>query len=113
MGRVVEFLEFDNLDLFRISSFGFRISWLVAPRIGMNVLHNILILATAFVLVFLQATVTPFRHLVGAQVDFLPGLMIYTSLSMGITSISLVAVCGGIWLDSLSANPLGVSVLPL
>ena len=79
----------------------------------MNVLHTILILVTAFVLVFLQATVTPFRNLVGAQVDLLPSLMIYTSLSAGITSISLLAVCGGIWLDSLSANPLGVSVLPL
>src|SRR5436190_1094584 len=79
----------------------------------MNVLHNFLILATAFVLVFLQATFTPWRHYLGAQPDFLPSLMIYTSLSMGISSISLLAVCGGIWLDSLSANPLGVSVLPL
>jgi rod shape-determining protein MreD len=79
----------------------------------MNILHTILILATAFVLVFLQATVTPWRNLLGAQIDFLPSLMIYTGLSSGITSISLVAICGGIWLDSLSANPLGISVLPL
>lgn len=78
-----------------------------------SILHTILILATAFVLVFLQATITPWRNLLGAQVDFLPSLMIYTGLSCGITSISLLAICGGIWLDSLSANPLGVSVLPL
>ena len=79
----------------------------------MNVLHNILILTTAFVLVFLQATFTPWRHFLGAQPDLLPSLMIYTSLSTGITSISLLAICGGLWLDSLSANPLGVTVLPL
>lgn len=27
--------------------------------------------------------------------------------------MSCVTVCGGLWLDSLSANPLGISVLPL
>src|SRR5262245_30098064 len=79
----------------------------------MNVLHNILILATAFVLVFLQATFTPWRHFLGAQPYLLPSLMIYTSLSTGITSISLLSVRGGLWLDSLSRNPLGVSILPL
>lgn len=79
----------------------------------MNVLHNFLILATAFVLVFLQATFTPWRHFLGAQPDLLPSLMIYASLSTGITSISLLAVCGGLWFDSLSRNPLGVSILPL
>ena len=39
--------------------------------------------------------------------------MIYTGLSTGLPSITLLAICGGLWLDSLSANPLGVTVLPL
>src|SRR3954469_4177072 len=79
----------------------------------MNILHDILMLATAFVLVFLQATFTPLRGLLGAQIDLLPSLMIYAGLTSGITSLSLLATFGGLWFDSLSANPLGVSVLPL
>jgi len=79
----------------------------------MNVLHDILILTTAFMLVFLQSSFTPIRAVLGAQVDLLPSLMVYTSLTGGVTSVTLLAVFGGLWLDSLSANPLGVSVLPL
>jgi rod shape-determining protein MreD len=79
----------------------------------MNVLQNILILATGFVLVFLQASFTPVRSILGAQVDLLPSLMVYASLSSGVTAITLLALLGGLWMDSLSANPLGASVLPL
>ena len=79
----------------------------------MNLLHDILILTTAFVLVFLQATFTPIRATLGTQLDLLPSLMVYTSLTSGITSFTLLAVAGGLWLDSLSANPLGASILPL
>lgn len=76
-------------------------------------MHDMLILATAFVLIYLQATFTPIRNVLGAQLDLLPSLMVYASLSSGVASLTLLAVCGGLWFDSLSANPLGVSVLPL
>lgn len=79
----------------------------------MNWLRTIFILAAAFVSVFLQATVNGPRHFLGAQVDLLPSLMIYTGLSSGLTTVALLAGCGGLWFDSLSANPLGISVLPL
>ena len=39
--------------------------------------------------------------------------MVYTALTNGIATIALLAVCGGLWFDSLSLNPLGASVLPL
>jgi rod shape-determining protein MreD len=39
--------------------------------------------------------------------------MVYASLKMNFRTLSLLAVCGGLWYDALSANPLGVSVLPL
>ena len=39
--------------------------------------------------------------------------MVYASLSAGLGTVVSLAVCGGLWFDSLSANPLGVSVLPL
>jgi hypothetical protein len=45
----------------------------------MNSLHTGLILAMAFLLVFIEATVGGFRRVVGAQVELLPSLMIYTA----------------------------------
>jgi rod shape-determining protein MreD len=80
---------------------------------AMNWLHTILILAVAFVAVFVEAWFDGFRDVLGAQIDFLPALMVYAGVTNGRGTIALVAVCGGLWFDSLSANPLGVSVLPL
>ena len=79
----------------------------------MNWLPTILVLTAAFVAVFLEGTVNSLRNLLGVQVDLLPSLVVYASLSTGLVTVGLVAVCGGLWFDSLSANPLGISVLPL
>jgi rod shape-determining protein MreD len=46
------------------------------------------------------------------QIDLIPVLMVYCGLTGGVGIVGLTAVCGGLWLDALSANPLGVSVLP-
>lgn len=79
----------------------------------MNRLNTLFLLLTAYGVVFLQATFHGFRHLLGAQVDLLPSLVVYTALSSGIVTLALVAAWGGLWFDALSANPLGLSVLPL
>jgi cell shape-determining protein MreD len=79
----------------------------------MNWLNTIFILALAYLGVFLEGAVDWPRNLLGAQITVLPALMVYASLTGGIASVALLAVCGGLWLDSLSANPLGVSILPL
>lgn len=79
----------------------------------MNWLNTVLILLSAFLAVFLEATFNGVRHLIGAQVDLLPSLVVYTSLSGGLGTLALLAIGGGLWFDSLSANPLGISVLPL
>ncbi len=79
----------------------------------MNWFHPILILLAAFLAVFAEAVVGTPRVLFGAQVDLLPSLMVYTSLSNGLPVVGVVAFAGGLMFDSLSANPLGVSVLPL
>jgi len=79
----------------------------------MNRLHTILILATAFVAVFFEAWFDGFRNVLGAQIDFLPALMVYAGVTGGYFTMVLAAGCGGLWFDSLSANPLGASVLPL
>ena len=74
---------------------------------------TIFVLAAAFVAVFLEASAGLLRKLLGAQVDVLPALMVYAALTLGFTTIVLLAICGGLWFDSLSLNPLGASVLPL
>ena len=79
----------------------------------MNALNSIFILVVAFLAVFMEASFGTFRRLLGVQPDLLPGLMVYASLSAGMPTVSLLAVFGGLWFDSLSANPPGVSILPL
>jgi cell shape-determining protein MreD len=79
----------------------------------MNWLNPIFILALAYATVFLEGSFDGFRNLLGAQITLLPALMVYTSLTAGMGTVALLAICGGLWRDSLSADPLGVSILPL
>ncbi|HOX59199.1 MAG TPA: hypothetical protein P5205_18545 [Candidatus Paceibacterota bacterium] len=79
----------------------------------MNWLHTALVLVAAYLAVFWEAAFGGIRHVFGAQVDLLPPLMVYASLCTGLTTVTLLALLGGLWFDSLSANPLGVTVFPL
>ena len=79
----------------------------------MNSVHSLMILLGAFVAVWLESAWMFPRRLLGAQVDLLPALMVYASLSSNLGTVTATAVLGGLWFDSLSANPFGVSVLPL
>ena len=79
----------------------------------MNLFNTILILAAAFLAVFGEAAFPLLRHWLGAQVDLLPVLMVYAALNTDIVTVSLLALLGGMWFDALSANPLGLSSLPL
>lgn len=79
----------------------------------MNLLNPILIFAAAFLAVFGQAALPGLRHLLGAQVDLLPVLMVYAALNTNLATVALLAIFGGLWFDALSANPLGVTILPL
>ena len=76
-------------------------------------LKSILVLLVAFLAVFWEAAFNGIRHWVGAQIDLLPALMVYASLQTGIVTVCLLAMLGGLWFDTLSANPLGVTVVPL
>jgi rod shape-determining protein MreD len=79
----------------------------------MNALHNTLIFVAACLAVFWEAAFPGIRHLLGAQVSLLPALMVYAALSTGLTTMALLALASGLLFDSLSANPLGVTILPL
>ena len=74
---------------------------------------NIWVLAAAFLAVFWEAAFPGMHYLLGAQLDLLPALMVYASLRGSFSTVCLLACFGGLWFDSLSANPLGISILPL
>jgi rod shape-determining protein MreD len=79
----------------------------------MNWLNPILILLAAFLTVFFEAVFSGYSALLAAKVDLLPMLMVYTALTYGPLMVVTLAFAGGLWFDSLSANPFGASVLPL
>jgi len=72
--------------------------------------NSLIILISAYVAVFLQSAINGFM---GVQLDVLPALMVYASLTAGPLTMAALALFGGLWFDSLSANPLGISILPL
>ncbi len=79
----------------------------------MNPFQTILILAAAFLAVFGETVLSAPRSLLGAQVDLLPALMVFAALHAGLPTIVMLAVLGGLWFDTFSANPLGITILPL
>jgi rod shape-determining protein MreD len=75
--------------------------------------NTTLIYVTAFLAVFGQASLPGLREWFGAQVDLLPALIVYAALHASLVNLGLLAVFGGLFFDSLSANPLGITILPL
>ena len=79
----------------------------------MSLLNSILIMLAAFIAVYLECSFDGIRHLFGAQIDLLPSLIVYASLRSSLVTMTTLAFAGGLCFDSLSANPLGVTILPL
>lgn len=79
----------------------------------MNAVQTILLLAATLLAVFAQTWWQAPRLWLGAQIDLLPALLACAALTSTAAAVLLVAVCGGLCFDALSANPLGISVLPL
>lgn len=79
----------------------------------MNIFNTILVLAAAFLAVFGETILTAPREWLGAQIDLLPALMVFAALNTSLAGVALLAVLGGLWFDSLSMNPLGITILPL
>lgn len=79
----------------------------------MRWLDTVLILGVALLAVCWETAFWGPRRLLGAQIHLLPSLMVYTALRGSFRGIAVLGLGGGLLFDSLSANPLGVSVLPL
>jgi len=75
--------------------------------------NTTMIYVAAFLAVFGEATLPGSRAWLGAQVDLLPALMVYAALHAGLATVGTLAVFGGLFFDSLSANPPGITILPL
>ncbi len=71
------------------------------------------LLVAAFTAAFLQAHASGLRHLLGAQLDLLTPLVVYAALLGHPATLATLATLGGLWLDALSVNPFGISILPL
>jgi rod shape-determining protein MreD len=79
----------------------------------MNWIHPITLILGAVLVVFAESTVTSLRHIVGAQPDLLPPLVVYAALHASLSTTATTAILGGLMLDALSTGPLGVSAIPL
>jgi hypothetical protein len=79
----------------------------------MNGVKLTLILVLAYLAVFAQAAFDTPRAWLGGHINLLPPLIVYAALRLDIIAVAVLAALGGIWLDSLSAGPLGATILPL
>jgi hypothetical protein len=79
----------------------------------MNRLNLIALMVMTYLVIWLQSTMNEFRHVLGAQLDLLPSLVVYAALRSNLAGLVVVAVGGGLLFDSVSANPLGATMLPL
>jgi cell shape-determining protein MreD len=79
----------------------------------MTSLNTVVVLIAAFLVVFFETSFRGLRVAIGVQINLLPALMTYTALSGSLGTVTLLALCGGLWFDSFSANPLGITILPL
>ena len=81
--------------------------------VPINLFASFLVLVAAFLAVFIESAFDLTRWLFGAQVSLLPPLMVYAALACDLPTVALLALGGGVWFDSLSANPLGVTTVAL
>lgn len=79
----------------------------------MNSLNTCLVLTAVWLAVFVECTTAFFRNMTGAQPDLLPSLVVYATLTSGLGLGAVSAVFGGLCIDALSHNPLGISIGPL
>lgn len=79
----------------------------------MSAVHLVSLTVASYLAPFVSARFELGRSWVGAQIDFLPALLVYAALNGGLGGLAIVAVAGGLLFDSLSGNPAGVSTISL
>jgi rod shape-determining protein MreD len=78
-----------------------------------NWIALLVFVTTGYALSFAEGRVTTLRDLTGAQVDLLPGMMVYAAMAFRMEIVLGCAALFGLFYDSLSANMLGTSFVAL
>jgi rod shape-determining protein MreD len=79
----------------------------------MNALNTVILFAVTYLAVFAAGYWNGFQAIFGARFDLLPALMVYCGLSANLATVTAEAILGGCLFDSLSANPMGITIVPL
>ncbi|MSU63988.1 MAG: hypothetical protein EXS31_16620 [Pedosphaera sp.] len=79
----------------------------------MNPLTITILFVTAYLTVFLTAKMGGIISFLGTQIDLLPALIVYAGLTTSPIVIAGLAIWCGLLFDTLSANPLGITIHPL
>lgn len=79
----------------------------------LNYLNGGALILAAYLACYLAACHTPLSDWFAVQIDLRPALMVYCGLHTEWAALAGVAILGGFWFDALSANLLGISILPL
>lgn len=70
-------------------------------------------LITGYAVIFAQARFTAFRDFFGAQLDLLPGMIVFAAMAFRLQTVMLCALVLGLLFDSFSVNALGTTVVTL
>ena len=82
----------------------------VQPTNGVTLL---VFLITGYAVIFAQARWTMFRNFTGAQIDLLPGMIVFAAMAFRLETVMLCALVFGLLFDSFSVNALGTTVVTL
>lgn len=79
----------------------------------MNWITPLLLFVVTWLAVFASTQFAPLAGWLGTPLSFVPAVIVYAALTNHLLLTTTLAVAAGLGLDSLSANRLGVSVLPM
>ena len=79
----------------------------------MNRLPVVLLFVVLWLAVFAQTQFPVLHDWLGTPVSLIPGLLVYAALTHELWLAVLFSVVAALWLDSISASRLGVSILPM
>jgi hypothetical protein len=79
----------------------------------MNRFHCIALPVVALLSLYVEAALAGPRALLGAQIAVLPALVVFAALRASFPAMLGLVVLGALWRDTLSADPLGLSLVPL
>jgi hypothetical protein len=79
----------------------------------MKTFYTLGLLVIALFALYLTATLEWPQRITGTRIDPLPALMVCAALRAPLRALTLLAVFGSLWQTSLSADPPGISMIPL